>query len=175
MKYAKQKGSRLKASATVAGRELDRIRGDNGGALRPAEVVKQSRPKGAPLHNEFQWNKDKAAMSHWIDQAKYIIRAVRIVKQPSPEVKPIETRAFISTTEKAEDGPVYVSIQEAIESPDIRHEVLYKAHKSLIAIKRDIAAFSDLVDALEIIDTALSAIDAHLNKQETKETVEARQ
>lgn len=52
---------------------------DGNGRITPSVVVDDARQKSSPLHGLFEWDKGKAAMAHWIDQARVIIGAVRVV------------------------------------------------------------------------------------------------
>lgn len=50
-----------------------------GGVLRPDDVIEAAKDKKSPLHGCFEWDKDAAAMEHWRDTARTLIRSVRVV------------------------------------------------------------------------------------------------
>lgn len=52
---------------------------DQRGSVTPDRVVEDARQRNSPLHDLFEWDKSKAAMAHWIQTAREIIGAVRIV------------------------------------------------------------------------------------------------
>ena len=49
------------------------------GRLTPRAVIDAARPKGSPLHRYFEWNDGRAAAAYRLDQARFIIRHVRII------------------------------------------------------------------------------------------------
>ena len=48
------------------------------GTLTPELVVADARQKTSPLHSLFQWDVKKAALEHWYDVARQLIRNVRV-------------------------------------------------------------------------------------------------
>jgi len=164
-----QKGAHVSVSADVLGKELTRIKDSNDGVLKPSDVVHESKPKDAPLHNEFEWNNAKAAAKYRNEQGRYIIRASKYdVIGDKPESKPVELRSFVSTELKTEDSkPVFVSIQDASTDPDMRHEMLYKAHKKLIGVKKDLSAIIDLVDIISDLGVVIDKVDRYLDVEES--------
>jgi hypothetical protein len=48
------------------------------GQLSPDLVVDAARDPGSPLHAEFEWDTEKAAHAHRIEQARTLIRSVRV-------------------------------------------------------------------------------------------------
>ena len=57
---------------------LQQIADANGGLLTPDAVVEDARDKTSPLHGQFTWNQKRAAYERWLDQARALIRTVRI-------------------------------------------------------------------------------------------------
>lgn len=49
------------------------------GTLTPEVVVADARRKDSPLHELFEWDTKKAAVSHWHDVARALIRNVQVV------------------------------------------------------------------------------------------------
>lgn len=66
---------------TLTQEQIARVRSleDVRGGVTPAAVVQDAKQKKSPLHGLFEWNLDKAAAAYWIDQARAIIGAVRVV------------------------------------------------------------------------------------------------
>lgn len=57
---------------------LQELADANGGLLTPEAVVEDARDKKSPLHGQFTWDTKRAAYERWIDQARALIRTVRI-------------------------------------------------------------------------------------------------
>lgn len=49
-----------------------------GGRITPDMVIQDAKDPDSPLHECFEWDIGKAAMAHWRERARTIIRSVRI-------------------------------------------------------------------------------------------------
>lgn len=49
------------------------------GQLRASDIVEDAKKKTSPLHSLFDWNVRRAAEAHWKEQAREIIRSVKMV------------------------------------------------------------------------------------------------
>ena len=59
-------------------RRVQELAKQNGGTLTPDAVIADAQDESSPLHHRFQWDTAKAAMEHWRDTARAIIRSVRV-------------------------------------------------------------------------------------------------
>ena len=57
---------------------LEEITNGNGGKLTPDLVIEHARNPESPLHSEFNWDTEQAAMSHWRMRARQIISSVLV-------------------------------------------------------------------------------------------------
>ena len=57
---------------------LEEIARNNGGVLRPSDVVEDARQPDSPLHELFNWDTDEAAYEHWMHTARKIIATVKV-------------------------------------------------------------------------------------------------
>jgi hypothetical protein len=118
--------------------ELDRISTLRDG-LRPADVVEESRPQDAVLHESFEWDDQRAAELHRHWQARTIIRCVSIVSEEAAGPQPV----YIHVPATADDGPRYMPTEIVVRQPDMLDLALRdmltrldSAQKSLDALKR---------------------------------------
>lgn len=138
--------------ADVAGAELERIEAEHG-AITPAAVVDASKAKRAPLHRCFEWDNDKAAAAHRLQQARLVINHLSIVVS-EPDAKPIATRAFVIVNESDDDERGYVSTERAMADPVLRAEVLARALRELRSIERrykDLRELSAVFEAVRLV------------------------
>ena len=56
----------------------------NGGRITPEQVLEDARDPESPLHNYFEWDVETAARQYWLDQARTLIRSVKIVTREEP-------------------------------------------------------------------------------------------
>src|SRR4030095_4309006 len=48
------------------------------GRLTPDDVVAEARNPDSPLHDQFEWDLERAAMATWIRQARELITSVKV-------------------------------------------------------------------------------------------------
>lgn len=89
MRYEFREGSRVRGvDAEAAGRELERIRRHSDGRLEPEAVVATAAHTDSPLHPAFEWDDEMAAVEHRLNQARNLIRSIRIVDPTTGDEKP---------------------------------------------------------------------------------------
>lgn len=55
------------------------------GNIKPSVLIDESREPGAPLHDRFEWNDEKAGEQFRLVQARTMIRVGRIIVEGEPE------------------------------------------------------------------------------------------
>lgn len=132
--------SRFGFSAEIAGRTIERIARENGGAARPEQLVDVARPRDHPLHGYFEWRNDVAAEAHRRSQACNLIRAV-IVRQPTAAA-PTYVRAFVNLA----PGRGYEMIATVLSDEDKRNQLLARALAELEQMQARYAHLVELAD-----------------------------
>lgn len=133
--YAAMPGARInREQAAVIGEELSRISSERG-CLKPEDVVKESEPESAPLHPHFTWDDTEAGRNWRLEEARRIIRSVRVIREDVPPQEQPVVRAFVnvlaSDTESRFEGNAYVPIRVAEQSEDYRQQLLDAAKAEL--------------------------------------------
>jgi hypothetical protein len=83
IEYKIREGSRVKNNAGVIVTVLKDIEKKHGEIL-PEFVVEESKPKDAPLHNEFEWDDRRCGEKWRLEQARRIIQAVVFENEDGP-------------------------------------------------------------------------------------------
>lgn len=84
--------------------------------LTPQIVVDEARDEGHPLHDRFEWNDKAAAEAHRLDQARRLIRSVRVVYREADEKEAARTvRAYHAIRD--DEGTSYRPVEEVVENP----------------------------------------------------------
>lgn len=149
------------ADPNVIGQELTRIKDANNGRLTPHAVVDEARSRQNPLHRHFEWNDKIAAEAFRLDQARALIRIVRI--EDTDDVDKPPRRAFVSVNE---DGKAYRGLDEVLSSQSLQLAVLVAAEKELRAFE---ARYSELLDICELVRDARARLRARIEqKQEAR-------
>lgn len=133
----------MPVDAQTAGEELNRIYTKNG-ALNPADIVDESRPEDAPLHDCFEWRDDVAAEKYREQQAQTIVRAIVAVNEDATKSESV--RAFVHVRNTYEPISVVVNDAEKIQ------EVLQTALRELAAFRRKYETLSELAPVFRAID-----------------------
>jgi hypothetical protein len=133
-----------RSSAQEIGEVLDTIRLGNGGELHPADVVADARDAKSPLHSHFEWDDKKAAHEHRLDQARALIRSIRIIDDDE-----VSRPAYLSI--RADDGVGYRALGDILSSVNLRERLLMQA-------ERDLEAWTERYRELkEIVEMVLPA------------------
>ncbi len=113
------------------------------GELKPKNVVEAARNKRHVLHKHFEWDDGLAAEKYRLDQARTIIRIVRV---NDDETDDGTTRAFQSI--HAGDGTSYKSIEDIRGSVTFQVALLKSARAELESFKRRYKNLKDVCDAV---------------------------
>jgi ADP-dependent phosphofructokinase/glucokinase len=135
-------GRAKRADPQVIGEALETIRLENGGELHPQAVVADARDAKSPLHRYFEWDDKKAAEAHRMDQARALIRSVRVIDDKDEKSRP----AFLSI--RSDVGIGYHSIRDVLNSHDLRQRLLEQAQRDLDAWT---ARYRELREIVELV------------------------
>jgi hypothetical protein len=134
--------------AKRVGPELVRIN-DRYGDIKPEVVVDEAKSPRSKLHRYFEWDVRKAAEKHWLEQARHLIRSVKIQVTVSAYEEPKEVRAFIKIDRSANG---YKPIIEVFGSEDHRKLVLAKAMEELEVWKRRYREYVEFAEVFEAVN-----------------------
>ena len=93
----------------------------SGGVLTPTAVVKDAMDATSPLHDQFEWDAQKAAWNHWIVRAREIIRSVRV--QFRDDSQSLSVVAYVRDPRLVEDQG-YLSTLSIRTDQDLAREAL---------------------------------------------------
>jgi hypothetical protein len=147
-----------KASPQKIGEALADIAEAHSGRLTPGDVVEAARNKRSPLNPHFEWNDAAAAEQYRLDQARSLIRVVR-VEDDTDEPK----RAYISIGDA--DGVSYRSLGEVQASTQLQLIVLKQAGRDLSAWRKRYRELADLCESVRVVEEQVSA---RLREAETR-------
>ena len=133
MVYQWSAGYNYKASPEAAAKVMQKLA--DAGQLNASNLVKVSRPKNAPLHDDFEWDDTKAAESWRKQQGRCMINSLIIIpeeKDEKAESGPV--RAFFKVKPLSHES-VYESTQVLIKSRDGREALREQAAKELTSFR----------------------------------------
>lgn len=146
----------LSAEAQEAVRQrLQQLARVGGGRLTPEAVLADAKDKESPLHSHFTWDVKKAAHAYWLDQARALIRSVRIDMKTETTI--VSTVAFIRDP-GAGKGQGYIAVEALRSQRDLARDAL-------------ISEFTRVGDQLRRAREIAAALDAQGDVDEILERV----
>lgn len=150
--------------------ELSRIAEKNGGLLTPDAVVAEARKKGSPMHGLFNWNVQEAAYQHWLEQARELIRTVRVVIKT--ERTTISAVAYVRDPSRPPDEQGYIATASVMGDEERSRAVLvseFSRAASALRRARELAVAFDLVGeidaATEMVEVMRTKVDARVEQR----------
>lgn len=128
------------------GEALAELAAAAGGHLTPRATVDAARDPQHTLHSHFEWDDEAAADSYRLDQARALIRMIRIEDDERDEDPP----AFLSVNE-GKAGISYRMLGDVLGNADLQTAVLRAAERDLAAFER---RYRSLAEICEIIAEA---------------------
>lgn len=149
-----------KADPQKIGETLAKLSDAAGGKLKPKAVVDAARDTKSPLHRHFEWDDSAAAEAYRLDQARNLIRIVRVEDEAAEEGS---HRAFLSINDAS--GVAYRPLDVVQRSTELQSALMAQADRDLEAFQLRYRALKDIC---EVIETAREKIRAKTGKQETR-------
>lgn len=145
----KSGGFRVKPQ--VAGERLAALHEQNGHRLTPRIVLDDARPEESPLHPCFEWDDTRAAELHREDQARNIIRSIRVSQQTSEKESRV-VRAYVNIVEQVgkDIQHAYVPMATVMGDEAMRLQLLARARRDLMAFKERYDEFEELAAVAEV-------------------------
>jgi len=127
-----------KANPQKIGEALAQIAEAGKGHLLPKAVVNAARNDRSPLHRFFEWDQEVAAEAYRLDQARTLIRSIKIVDDDRDEPAP----AFISIAGKG--GTSYRSLSDVLSNSDLQLAALQSAERDLRSFEKRYQAMAEI-------------------------------
>lgn len=158
MVYEWKSGSRIKGNAQESG-ELFKQLSETKDGLTAETLLEANKPETAPLHNDYEWNDEKAAHEWRLHQSRHFINslAVKVVSEDAAETETI-VRAFHIADEPSHYEPITAIIKEKTKY----EQLLQTAYSELQAFRRKYSVLKELNPIFESIE---KVVDDEKRKQ----------
>jgi len=150
--YKWRAGSTFKVDAQVAGEYLEELKEQNDGLLEPNVVWEAARDPESPIHEEFEWDVEKAAERHWRQRARNLMNHVAVVASYN-ETAGDGAPAFISV-QVATKKRAYVSAAQVIANEDWHEQAIASCFKQLKGLESRYGKLTELDDVWNAIRKA---------------------
>lgn len=129
----------------------------HGGTITPDQVVEAAQDDGSPLHAYFQWDDGAAAREYRRDQARELIRSVKVTI--TYETKKVNTVAFVRDPSKDSSEAGYVSVSRIKSDEDQARDVMIAEFKRAGAALQRARALAEFFGMSSRVDQFLSDLD----------------
>lgn len=117
------------------------------GRLTPHEVEKVARDPLSPLHDCFEWDKDKAAYNYRVTQARHLINHLLIyIVDVTKPTRHVDVHVFKNI--KCDDGKRYVPYTELVSNESWRKAIIKDICQRISYWQLEYAQFNELVKML---------------------------
>ena len=167
MVYQWKEGTRLSANAEKVGMEIEQIKS----AKTPDAVVKKARSSKTELHKCFEWDDSTAAIQYRLDQARYVLRTISIVREVeipgSDTPRKVVVRAYENVNTAKPDTieeRAYVPTETALAQPGFRSQIFGR-------LERMISDATEIADAYRYLSPEIGELGDRLHaiKKDMKE------
>lgn len=151
--------------------EFEEIRKIHKGKFSPKDVVEYARNKNTELHSRFEWDNKIAGDQYRIEQAKSIIRQLKItVIERENEI--IKIREYSSlTTERGPNGS-YRSTVNILSDNEMKAQLIEDIQNELVRINIRLKIVS--IVASRYIDKAVAVTKTEIKKIKSSNQSQAR-
>lgn len=136
------------------------------GQLTPEVVLADARKADSPLHSQFEWDTKKAAKAYWLEQARELIRSVRMVMRD--ESTSLSVVAYVRDPRADSDEQGYISIRKLLTEKDLaRDAVVNEFSRAAAGLRRarEIAAALNLAGEVDGIIDHIETVKAKAQEQ----------
>lgn len=150
-----------RTDAQSVGEELEAIRAASNGQIQPEDVLRKAADKGSAMHTIFEWDDTEAAHQYRIEQARGMIRAVRVeIVRPNKEREYVRCYANVQN----EDEREYRAVEEILDNSSLRKQLLLEAIQQLKAFRERYKEFTDakgILLEIEKLQNQLEIVEEH--------------
>jgi hypothetical protein len=135
---------------------LRSIAEQNGGLLKPEDVVESARPLKSPLHSKFTWDDTEAAHQFRLEEARKLIRTT--IEYIEVGGKDHSYRVFCSLTpDRDNKGGGYRETTAVLSNRQFRNQLLEDARSEMERFSSKYERLQELAGVIKEIRKALAA------------------
>jgi len=104
---------------------------DENGHIEPSTVIAAARPPGSVIHDDFEWDLERAALNDWTETARRLIRFVKL--QVIIERETVVAPLYVSDPVRPSKSKRFVDLTVAAQQTDIAQQILMDELDRIVA------------------------------------------
>jgi len=137
--------------------DLIRSLADADGFIEPENVINEARRPRSLIHEDFDWDIDSAAHSHWLDTARRLIRFVKL--EFIIEARTLTSVAYVVDPDRPAKSKRYVDITIAASNREKSHAILLAEMMRITAAIRRAQQVANALGLRPQLDLMLSNVE----------------
>jgi hypothetical protein len=141
--------------------------------VTPEVIVNEAKKQGPghPLYDYFDWDVKSAAKKHWLNQAREIIRIVKVtyLEDPTPQF----AKRGIVTVVRDDGQRTITGIQSALATERTRMAMIARELSIIASCKERLKAYAEMQQLIPLLNHALEEGSVLLGKVEKKKLKKA--
>lgn len=159
----------MTAKRDLIAARLAKIAEENDGNLTPDAVLEDARSKKSPLHDQFEWNDGEAAHKYRLEQARTLIRSVRV--EVTTESKTVSVVRYLRNPEVPNKAQGYADVVAIRDSSDLARDALrteLARAKALFDRAESLAVAFDMDSEIRELRERVIGMDERLMPEEVR-------
>lgn len=150
---------------------LERLAAANGGCLTPEMVVQEASAEDSPLHDEFEWNDTKAGAAFRLEQARAVIRKVRI--EVTVQEHTFVVPAYIRDQSVPSSDQGYVHTLHIRSDADLKRDTFHSELGRALQVLRRVRDLAAVWGLLDDFDATVKNIESMQQRADAREGCKA--
>ena len=148
-----KKGSRVSVKLETLCEEIEKASDEDG--LSIPTLVKNARPKAAPLHDQFEWD-NKTAGANWrLFQGRRLVGKIEVVATDrTPAVRAFHSVVMQPSNPDEKPERRFRKVQDIMSAPSERADLLRQAINDAVTFRNKYAALQEFAQVFAEIDAA---------------------
>lgn len=141
----------------IYGAAIEALRRYNGGVLTASFLLEAAKDPRSPLHEHFNWDDEKAANEHRLQQARHLLGSITVSVRFSGRTDSVPIRAFTTiSAPKHSTEKLYVPTVAVLKDGDMRKQLVARAFQELARWRERYQLIDELSGANASVEVALA-------------------
>lgn len=146
----------LRPTQQVIADRLAAIADRNAGRLTPDDVIEDAKDPKSPLHGYFEWNDAKAAHAHRLEQARALIRSVKVIIET--ETTFIRAVGYVVDPTRRGDEQGYVRLESIVSEAALARKTLMTEAERVLGVLRRAEAIAAVLGLEEQLANVVGVV-----------------